>query len=75
MRTKKKTRYSKERRYNKYLIFSGLAFEMAAIIVGGAYLGRWLDAKFNHGFWLISLSLLAIFMSLYLVFRSLKNLR
>ena len=56
---------------NVYAKYSGLAFQMAIIIGGGTYGGLLLDRKFNNDFKLftLSLSLLSVFISLYLVIK------
>ncbi len=33
---------------NKYLKYSSIAFQMVAVILGGVYLGRFLDNKFPN---------------------------
>lgn len=34
--------------FNKYLKYSGIAFQMVAVILGGVYLGKFLDQKFPN---------------------------
>lgn len=54
--------------------YSGLAFQMLAIIGGSAWLGYWLDGKFNTGPWLtIVLLLLGVFAAVFQVIRSLTK--
>lgn len=61
---------------NKYLAYVNIAFQMGIIIAAGVFLGVWLDEKFPNKYsaYTISLSLLGVFVALYQVFRSLKDL-
>lgn len=34
--------------FNKYLKYSGIAFQMVVVILGGVYLGKFLDSKFPN---------------------------
>lgn len=54
-----------------YAKYSGLAFEMLGIILLGVFAGQWLDKKTAMEFQLFTLilSLLAIFIALYLVLK------
>lgn len=54
--------------------YSGLAFQMLAIIGGSAWLGTWLDGRLNTGPWLtIGLLLLGVFAAVFQVIRSLTK--
>lgn len=54
--------------------YSGLAFQMLAIIGGSAWLGTWLDGKFSTSPWLtIGLLLLGVFVAVFQVIRSLTK--
>ena len=54
--------------------YSGLAFQMLAIIGGSAWLGTWLDGRLNTGPWLtIVLLLLGVFLAVFQVIRSLTK--
>lgn len=54
--------------------YSGLAFQMLAIIGGSAWLGTWLDSRLNTGPWLtIGLLLLGVFAAVFQVIRSLTK--
>jgi len=55
--------------------FSGLAFQMIAIIGGLAYAGTRIDKAANHRIqWATALlALIGVFISFYIVFKSLKN--
>ncbi|MCB7481869.1 MULTISPECIES: AtpZ/AtpI family protein [Christiangramia] len=61
---------------NKYLGFVNIALQMGIIIAAGVFLGIWLDEKFPNKYsaYTISLSLLGVFIALYQVYRSVKNL-
>jgi hypothetical protein len=60
---------------NSYLKFSGMAFQMIAIIGIFTYVGYKIDVSANHPVkWVTAtLSLIGVFISLYLVIRSLKD--
>jgi len=51
--------------------FSGLAFQMGALITIGALVGQWIDDKQTSEFplWTLILTLFAVFTSLYIVIR------
>lgn len=54
--------------------YSGLAFQMLAIIGGSAWLGTWLDGRMSTGPWLtIGLLLLGVFLAIFQVIRSLTK--
>ncbi|MBI9066679.1 MAG: AtpZ/AtpI family protein [Salinivirgaceae bacterium] len=55
--------------------YSGMAFEMLGIIILGVFAGQKLDEKRPSEFplWTLILSLLAIFISLYLVIKGLMK--
>lgn len=60
-----------KKQLNKYLRFSSIGIQMGAIIGGLAYLGVWLDEKYNpegHLYTLI-LTLFGVGASMYLVIR------
>jgi len=60
---------------NNYVKFTGLAFQMIAIIGGFTYIGYRIDKANNHQtLWVTAmLSLIGVFISFYTVFKSLKN--
>jgi len=60
---------------NTYMRFTGLAFQMIAIIGSFTYLGFRIDDANNHQVkWATAcMSLTGVFISLYVVFKSLKN--
>lgn len=66
----------KNNQRNKYLIFVNVGFQMAIIIAGAVFLGIWLDEKFPNKFsaYTISVSLLGVFIALFQVIRSVKNI-
>lgn len=61
----------KKKPYNSYAQFSGMAFQMIAIIGGGTYLGVFLDKKFpnEHNILTVICSLFAVLISIYFVVR------
>jgi len=60
---------------NSLAKFTGLAFQMIAIIGGFAYAGYRIDKAANHNTkWATALlALIGVFISFYFVFKSLKN--
>ena len=60
----------------KYLRFINIAFEMGIIIGAGVFIGVWLDQKFPNKFsgFTVSLSLLSVFVALYLVIKRVRDL-
>lgn len=61
-----------KKRLGHYAKFSGLAFQMAVLIILAAYGGEWLDQKQGNETpgWTISLILVAIFTSLYQIIKT-----
>lgn len=61
--------------FNKFIRYSSLAFEMGIVIFAGAFGGHKLDEYlcFEKPWFTISLSLFAVFASIYIVIKSLKN--
>jgi hypothetical protein len=59
---------------NGYLKYSGMGFQMIAIIGGLTYAGYWVDEKEHHQVqWVTAaLALTGVFISLYVVIRSIK---
>ncbi len=54
--------------------YSGLAFQMLAIIGGSAWLGTWLDSRMGTEPWLtIGLLLLGVLLAVFQVIRSLTK--
>jgi len=60
---------------NNYLKFSGVGFQMIAIIGAFAYAGYKIDQSANHQVkWVTAtLALIGVFISLYVVIKSLKE--
>jgi len=60
---------------NSLAKFTGLAFQMTAIIGGFAYAGYRIDISANHTTkWVTAvLALIGVFICFYIVFKSLKN--
>ena len=60
----------------KYLVLTGIAFEMGAIIFVFAYAGKWLDAQYSADKkWFTMLCVLAgVGISLYLVIKQLNKI-
>jgi MFS-type transporter involved in bile tolerance (Atg22 family) len=74
---KNKKSSKKSKQHNKILVFSGMAFQMGAIIGLGAWGGVKLDEKFQTGskIFTISLSLASIFIAMYLVIRDVLKMQ
>ena len=72
--SKKKTK--KKKQHNRYLALTSIPFQMGSTIFLGAYLGESLDKKyiFDKKYFTIAFVLIAVFASLYLVIKQLKNL-
>ena len=64
------------RKPNQLLKFSGMAVQMGATIGLGAWGGSYLDAKYQteKPLWTVSLALLGVFISLYLLIRQAKKM-
>ena len=61
---------------NKFMVFAGMAVQMGVTIGLGAWGGQQLDAKYQteKPYWSIALSLLGVFISLYLLIKQAKKL-
>ena len=66
----------KEKPLNNWAVFTGIAFQMAVVITGGVLLGIWLDKKVENKYsaFTISCSLLGVFIALYQVYKTVKDL-
>ena len=62
-------------RLRAFAKYSGLAFQMLAIIGGSTWLGTWLDARYHsrNPWFTISLMLLGVLVALFQVIRSLTK--
>lgn len=60
---------------NSYVKYSGMAFQMVLIIGGMTFVGYKIDQSAGHStMWVTAImSLVGVFISLYLIIRSLKN--
>lgn len=71
------TKRKNKKKENLYFFakYSGLFFEMLGIILLGTFVGYKIDKKYSFKIpiFTIALSLLAVFISLYLVIKSLKK--
>ncbi|CAZ95828.1 AtpZ/AtpI family protein [Zobellia galactanivorans] len=54
--------------------FSGIAIQMGATIYLGNLLGAWLDVKFEKTFLEDTITLLAVFLSMYIVIKKVMTL-
>jgi F0F1-type ATP synthase assembly protein I len=74
--SKKKSNSNSSKGPNKLMVFSGMAVQMGVVIGLGAWSGQLLDEKYKpeKPYWTIALSLLGVFMSLYLLIKQAKKL-
>ncbi|MEC7782845.1 MAG: AtpZ/AtpI family protein [Bacteroidota bacterium] len=54
--------------------FSTIAIQMGVTIYLGNLLGSWLDGKFNTAFLEPAVTLLAVFLSMYVIIKAVKDL-
>lgn len=61
---------------NNYIKFSGIAFQMIAIICLFAFFGVWLDGKFSNNFsaYTLIFSLLGVGLAMYFVIKQVTNM-
>ena len=61
---------------NNYIKFSGIAFQMIAIICLFAFFGVWLDGKFPNNFsaYTLIFSLLGVALAMYFVIKQVTNM-
>ena len=60
---------------NKYIIFTGIGFELIGVILGCLFLGKAIDEKFNsNGLFMVSLSMLGLAGWLFHVVKLAKKL-
>ncbi len=62
--------------HDKYLEFVNIAIQMGVIIAAGVFAGIWLDKKYPNEFsgFTIGISLLGVFVALYLVIRKVTQM-
>lgn len=59
---------------NKWAVFSTIALQMGLTIFLGNLLGKWLDTTYDKTFWEPTITLLAIFISIYSIIRGVNKL-
>ena len=64
----------KEKGFNTYARFTGIVFQMIAIIVVGTFIGMKLDEKFpnENNLFTIALAFIAVILSVYIVIRNIN---
>ena len=64
-----------KKKANAYMKYSGMAFQMGAIIIAFTYLGQWLDGKYamETPYWTVGFSLLGVFIALYYLIKDVIN--
>ena len=72
----KKNENNKGKQPNAYLVLTGIAIQMGALMYGAAYFGKKLDAYYNNEklIWTMLLILVALFLSIYLTLAQLKRI-
>jgi len=72
----KNPKKNKEKPLRNWAVFTGIAFQMTVVITGGVLLGIWLDTKFENKYsaFTVSCSLLGVFIALYQVYKTVKDL-
>lgn len=65
-----------EKKQNVYVRFTSVVIQMGVIIGGFSWLGVYLDKKqhLKTPIWTIILSLLGVFIAMYLIFKEVKNI-
>lgn len=65
-----------KKQVKNYVRFTGAAFQMAGTIVATAFLGVWLDKKFNPGgsMWTLICTLTGVVVSMYLIIKEVINI-
>jgi hypothetical protein len=64
----------KKENLDKYIKYSNLAIQMLVIIVGGAYLGKWFDNKYNtNNLYTSIIGVIATIIAIYIGIRELIN--
>lgn len=65
-----------KRKNNKWLSLINMPIQMGAIVFGFAYLGKWLDAKYQnpHSLYVKVLTLLGVAIAFYNLNRQLKDI-
>ncbi|WP_317168140.1 AtpZ/AtpI family protein [Leptobacterium flavescens] len=66
----------KKNSYKKWLILTGVAFQMGITIYLSAYLGKWLDAKYSDGEKIYTpfLVIIGVFLAIFGVLKQLKKI-
>ena len=62
-------------RMKNYVQYSGLGFQVVAMIVLGAFLGQWLDGKMQNDFPTLTLivTFLSVFLSMYYMYKKVSG--
>lgn len=61
---------------NQYLKFSGLGLQMAVLIGGGAYAGKWADARYNScdtAWFTLAGTFLGLVLAMYFVLKTINQ--
>ena len=63
----KENKPDKGKQPNPYIRFTGVAIQMGATIFLGNLFGKWLDSTYQKTFWENTITLLAVFIAIYMV--------
>lgn len=68
-------KHPKKKSFKTYARFSGIVFQMIAIIVAGSYIGVRLDENFpnENNWYTISLSLISVIISVIVVIKNINS--
>lgn len=69
-----KNQNSKNEAPSKWVRFSSIAIQMGATIYLGNLLGGWLDKTYSKTFWEPTVTMIAIFLSMYLVIKGVNQI-
>ncbi|GEQ84834.1 hypothetical protein ULMS_03420 [Patiriisocius marinistellae] len=59
---------------SKWLRFSSIALQMGATIYLGNLLGGWLDGQYTTTFWEPTVTMIAVFISMYLIIKGVNQM-
>ena len=71
---KKNQKQNQKKPLNKAIALSGAGLQMGLTIYLGYLLGEWLDSKFKTTFLMETVTLLAIFLSIYALIRQVNQI-
>ena len=65
------------KKLNPYLRFGGMVFQMLSVILLAAWLGSWLDKKFNtpKPYWTLGCAFAGVILSMIMIIRDIKKVK